>query len=68
MQSLITFDEIEAYLHAISGINNAFISQKIENKMKKNVMIFFKSSRQFLIKFNDIEYISKQLTTLISRF
>ena len=40
------------------------ISGKIE-KRKKNSVDFFKSLRQFYLKFNDQEAISKQLTELI---
>ena len=40
------------------------ITEKIE-KMKKNSVGFFKSLRQFSLKFNDPEAISKQLTKLI---
>ena len=40
------------------------ISEKIEKK-KKNSVDFFKSLRQFSLKFNDPEAISKQLTLLI---
>ena len=40
------------------------ISEKIE-KIKKNSVDFIKSLRQFSLKFNDPEAISKQLTKLI---
>ena len=40
------------------------ISEKIE-KIKKNSVDFFQSLRQFSLKFNDPEAISKQLTKLI---
>ena len=40
------------------------ISEKIE-KIKKNSVNFLKSLKQFSIKFNDHEAISKQLTVLI---
>ena len=40
------------------------ITEKIEKK-KKNSVDFFKSLRQFFLKFNDSEAISKQLTILI---
>ena len=40
------------------------ISEKIE-KIKKNSVDFFKSLRQFSLKFNDPEAISKQLKVLI---
>ena len=40
------------------------ISEKIE-KIKKNSFNFFKSLKQFSLKFNDPEAISKQLTVLI---
>ena len=40
------------------------ITGKIE-KMKKNIEEFFKRLRQFFLKFNDREAISKQLTVLI---
>ena len=40
------------------------ISEKIE-KIKKNSADFFKSLRQFSLKFNDPEAITKQLTLLI---
>ena len=40
------------------------IPEKIE-KIKKNCVDFFQSLRQFSIKFNDTEAISKQLTVLI---
>ena len=39
------------------------ITEKIQ-KIKKNSMGFFKSLRQFSLKFNDPEAISKQLTML----
>ena len=39
-------------------------NEKIEKK-KKNSVDFFKSLRQFSLKFNDPEAISKQLTLLI---
>ena len=40
------------------------ISEKIE-KIQKNSVDFFQSLRQFSLKFNDPEAISKQLTVLI---
>ena len=40
------------------------ISEKI-GKIKKNSVNFFKNLRQFSVKFNDPEEISKQLTVLI---
>ena len=40
------------------------ISEKIE-KIKKNSVDFFQSLRQFSLKFNDTEAISKQLKVLI---
>ena len=40
------------------------ISEKIE-KNKKNSVNFFKNLRQFSVKFNETEGISKQLTVLI---
>ena len=40
------------------------ISEKIE-KIKQNSVDFFQSLRQFSLKFNDHEAISKQLTVLI---
>ena len=40
------------------------ITEKIQ-KIKKNSVDFFKSLRQFFLKFNDEETISKQLTVLI---
>ena len=40
------------------------ITEEIE-KTKKNSVNFFKSLRQFSLKFNDPEAISKQLTILI---
>ena len=40
------------------------ITEKIE-KIKKNFVDFFKNLRQFSVKFNDPETISKQLTVLI---
>ena len=40
------------------------ISEKIE-KIKKNSVDFFQSLRQFSLKFNNPEAISKQLTMLI---
>ena len=40
------------------------ITEKIE-KIKKVYIDFFKSLRQFSLKFNDPEVISKQLTVLI---
>ena len=40
------------------------ISKKIE-KIKKNSVDFSQSLRQFSVKFNDPEAISKQLTVLI---
>ena len=40
------------------------ITEKIE-KIKKNIKDFFKGLRQFPLKFNDSEPISKQLTVLI---
>ena len=42
------------------------ITEKIQ-KIKKNSVDFFKSLRQFSLKFNDPEEISKQLTVLIKR-
>ena len=40
------------------------ITEKI-GKIKKNSVNFFKNLRQFFVKFNDPEAISKQLTVLI---
>ena len=40
------------------------ISEKIE-KIQKNSVDFYQSLRQFSLKFNDPEAISKQLTVLI---
>ena len=40
------------------------ITEKIE-KIKKNSVDVFESLRQFSLKFNDPDAISKQLTTLI---
>ena len=40
------------------------ITEKIE-KIKKNCVDFFQSFRQFSLKFNEPEAISKQLTVLI---
>ena len=40
------------------------ITEKIE-KIKKNCVDVFQSLRQFSLKFNDPEAISKQLTVLI---
>ena len=40
------------------------IAEEIE-KIKKNCVDFFQSLRQFSVKFNDPESISKQLTVLI---
>ena len=40
------------------------ITEKIE-KIKKNLVHFFKSSGQFSLEFNDPEAITKQLTVLI---
>ena len=40
------------------------ITEKIE-KIKKNCADFFQCLRQFSVKFNDTEAISKQLTVLI---
>ena len=40
------------------------ITEKIE-KIKKNSVNFFKSLNQFILKSNDPEAISKQLTVLI---
>ena len=40
------------------------ITEKIE-KIKKNSVEVFESLRQFSLKFNDTEAISKQLTILI---
>ena len=40
------------------------ITEKI-GKIKKNSVNFFQSLRQFSVKFNDPEAISKQLTVLI---
>ena len=40
------------------------ITEKIE-KIKKSCVEFFQSLRQFSVKFNDSEAISKQLTVLI---
>ena len=40
------------------------IIEKIE-KIKKNTVNFFKNLRQFFVKFNDPEAISKQLMVLI---
>ena len=40
------------------------ITEKIE-KIKKNSVNFFQILRQFSVKFNDPEAISKQLTVLI---
>ena len=40
------------------------ITEKIE-KIKKNSVNFFKNLRQFSLKFNDQEAISKQITMLI---
>ena len=41
-----------------------FITEKIE-KIKKSCVDCFQSLRQFSVKFNDPEAISKQLTVLI---
>ena len=41
------------------------ITEKIE-KTKKNSVKFFKSLRQFSLKFNEQEAISKQLTVLVN--
>ena len=49
---------------AINHLNKALITEKIE-KIKKNSVNFFQSLRQFSVKFNDPEAISKQLTVLI---
>ena len=43
-----------------------YLVKKLENR--KTIRNFFKSSKQFLIKFNDIEPISKHLTVLITRY
>ena len=40
------------------------ITEKI-GKIKKNSVNFFKNLRQFFVKFNDPEAISKELTVLI---
>ena len=40
------------------------VTEKI-GKIKKNIKDFFKSLRQFFLKFNDPEAISKQSTFLI---
>ena len=40
------------------------ITEKIE-KIKKNIMEFFEGLKQFFLKFNYTEAISKQLTILI---
>ena len=40
--------------------------KKFKNQIKKKFMNFFKSSAEFLIKFNDFEAITKQLMALIT--
>ena len=47
-----------------NGVNKVLITQKIE-KIKKNIKEFFKGLRQFFLKFNYPQAISKKLTVLI---
>ena len=51
-------------LARINGLNKVLITEKIK-KITKNCVDFFQSLRQFSVKFNDPEAISKQLTLLI---
>ena len=48
----------------MNGVNKSLITKKHE-KIKKNVMDFHKGLGQSLLKFNDLEKISKKLTALI---
>ena len=48
----------------MNDLNKVLITEKIE-KIKKKSVDFFESLRQFSVKFNDQEAISKQLTVLI---
>ena len=47
-----------------NGVNKVLITQTIE-KIKKNIKEFFKGLRQFFLKFNYPQAISKKLTVLI---
>ena len=46
-----------------NGVNKVLITQTIE-KIKKNIKEFFKGLRQFILKFNYPQAISKKLTVL----
>ena len=46
------------HLASINGVIKALITQKIE-KIEKNFIDFFESLGQSLLKFNDLEAISK---------
>ena len=43
------------------------MSQKIENNQKNKIRQIFKNSGHFIIKFNDVESIIKELTALLMR-
>ena len=51
------------FYQAIHDVTNVLISQKT-SKIENHFTNIFKSSEQFLMKFNDIEGISKQLMAL----
>ena len=48
----------------MNGVNKLLITEKFE-KIKKNSVEFFKSFRQFFLKYNGPEAISKQLAALM---
>ena len=54
------------HLASNNGVIKALITQKIE-KIKKNFRDFFESLGRSLLKFNDLEAISKELTALLKR-
>ena len=54
-------------LHLLCSFKNKLISQKLE-KIEKTFMTFFKSLGEYLIKFNELEAISRHLTALIMRW
>ena len=63
-QFFLKFNYPQAIRQLINGLKKVLITEKIE-KIKKNSVNFFKNLRQFSLKFNDQEAISKQLTVLI---
>ena len=53
-------------LQVINSVNNPFISEKKMKKGENNFMVFFKTSEQSHLKFNDIAGIRKHITALIT--